>query len=199
MDPGAVIIAVAGVAGTLGGSFLTQRVAERAKRRELALVRAQEEARETRQLRRTCYAELNRDARQFTTALNRHLHVMRERGVGEADVVALDEAKAAHRDRYSEAQMIAPDEVLARASAVNQALNAVYGQVKRLERGEPGAGETVDTAARAREEVWELLRAMRSAMRHDLGVATAPVRVVAPARQSEGPVPAADRIAGGGP
>ncbi|MFI8106442.1 hypothetical protein [Streptomyces sp. NPDC086023] len=183
-----MIIAVAGVAGTLGGSFLTQRVAERAKRRELALVRTQEEARETRQLRRTCYVELNRDARQFTTALNRHLHVMRERGVGDADIAALDEAKAAHRDRYSEAQMIAPDEVLARASAVNQALNAVYGQVKRLERGEPGPGETVDAAARAREEVWELLRAMRGAMRHDLGVATAPVPGVAPARRSEGRV-----------
>ncbi|MFJ6938403.1 hypothetical protein [Streptomyces sp. NPDC101132] len=179
------------MAGTLGGSFLTQRVAERAKRRELALVRAQEEARETRQLRRTCYVELNRDARQFTTALNRHLHVMRERGVGEADIAALDEAKAAHRDRYSEAQMIAPDEVLARASAVNRALNAVYGQVRRLERGEPEPGESVDAAGRAREEVWELLRSMRAAMRHDLGVAAAPARVVA-ARRHEDPVPAED-------
>lgn len=47
-----------------------------------------------------CYVELNRDARQFTTSLNRHLHVMREHGAGDADRDALDEAKNAHRDRY---------------------------------------------------------------------------------------------------
>ncbi|MFJ8311639.1 MULTISPECIES: hypothetical protein [unclassified Streptomyces] len=170
MDLSSAIIAVAGVAGTLGGALLTQRGSERAKRREIELVRDHEEIRENRSLRRTCYVELNRDARQFTTALNRHLHVMRERGVEDADSDALDEAKNAHRDRYSEAQMIAPDEVLMRASVVNQALNKVYGQVKRLERAAPGPGETMETAAQAQYEVWDMLRTMRTAMRHDLGV-----------------------------
>ncbi|WP_254394142.1 hypothetical protein [Streptomyces buecherae] len=173
VDLSSVIIAVAGVAGTLGGALLTQRGSERAKRREIELVRDHEEVREHRSLRRTCYVELNRDARQFTTALNRHLHVMRERDVEAADSDALEEAKNAHRDRYSEAQMIAPEEVLTRASVVNQALNKVYGQVKRLERGAPEPGETMDTAAQAQYEVWEMLRAMRTAMRHDLGVSPA--------------------------
>lgn len=170
MDLSSVIIAVAGVAGTLGGALLTQRGTERAKRLEMELVRDHEEARENRSLRRTCYAELNRDARQFTTALNSHLHVLRERGVEQAEIDALEEAKAAHRDRYSEAQMIAPEEVLRRANAVNQALNKVYGQVKRLERGAPEPGETIETAAQAQYEVWETLRALRTAMRRDLGV-----------------------------
>ncbi|MET7543378.1 hypothetical protein [Streptomyces sp. NPDC005349] len=170
MDLSSVIIAVAGVAGTLGGSLLTQRGSERAKRREIELIRDHEEIRENLSLRRTCYAELNRDARQFTTALNRHLHVMRDRDAEDADSDALDEAKNAHRDRYSEAQMIAPEEVLIRASAVNQALSRVYGQVKRLERGAPGPGETMETAAQAQSEVWDMLRTMRTAMRHDLGV-----------------------------
>ncbi|MGP3687547.1 hypothetical protein ACTVZO_23145 [Streptomyces sp. IBSNAI002] len=170
MDLSAVIIAVAGVAGTLGGSLLTQRGSERTRLREIELVRGQEETHQSRVLRRTCYVELNRDARQFTTALNRHLHVLRERGVEEADRVALEEAKDAHRDRYSEAQMIAPDAVLVRVSAVNQALNKVYGQVKRLERGEPGPDETMETAERDRQVVWGMLRAMRAEMRHDLGV-----------------------------
>lgn len=170
MDLNSVVIAVAGVAGTLGASLLTQRGSERAKRREIELVRAQEEVRESRSLRRTCYAELNRDSRQFVTALNRHLHVMRERAVEDADRDALDEAKSAHRDRYSEAQMIAPDAVLVTASAVNHALNQVYGQVKRLERGAPEPGETMETAARDQYAVWEPLKAMRTAMRHDLGV-----------------------------
>ncbi|MEV4743328.1 hypothetical protein [Streptomyces sp. NPDC049555] len=172
VDVGAVIIAVAGVAGTVTGALLSQRGAERVKRRELELVRAHQESREELALRRTCYVELNRDARQFTTALNRHLHVMRERGVQDADKEALEEAKDAHRDRYSEAQMIAPDEVLACAHAVNRALTDTYGQVKRLERGEPAAGETMEGAAQAQHGIWELIRAMRSAMRRDLGVAS---------------------------
>ncbi|MEV8547692.1 hypothetical protein [Streptomyces sp. NPDC051572] len=165
-----MIIALAGVAGTLGGALLTQRGSERAKSREIELVRDHEEMRESRSLRRTCYVELNRDARQFTTALNRHLHVMRERGVEDADSDALDEAKNAHRDRYSEAQMIVPEEVLMRASVVNQALNKVYGQVKRLERGAPGPDETIETASQVQHELWDMLRTMRTAMRHDLGV-----------------------------
>ncbi|MET9964161.1 hypothetical protein ABZ128_34645 [Streptomyces sp. NPDC006326] len=181
MELGSVLIAVAGVAGTLGGALLTQRGAERAKRREIELVRVHEETRESLSLRRTCYAELNRDARQFTTALNRHLHIMAERGVQPADSEVLDEAKTAHRDRYSEAQMIAPDAVLMCASAVNKALNEVYGQVKRLERGAPGPGETLEGAARAQYKVWELLRGMRAAMRRDLGVSQEAEGVTSPA------------------
>ncbi|MEV7440452.1 hypothetical protein AB0O22_04745 [Streptomyces sp. NPDC091204] len=170
MEIGAMVIAVAGVAGTLGGALLTQRGAERAKRREIELVRAHDELRENRALRRTCYASLNRDARQFTTALNQHLHTLRERTVDTADRAALDAAKDAFRDRYSEAQMVAPDPVLAPATLVHHALTAVYGQVKRLERGAPAPGESMETAAEAQQEIWDPLRVMREAMRADLGV-----------------------------
>lgn len=170
MEIGSVVIAVVGVAGTLGGAILTQRGSERVKRREIELLRGHEEIREHLLLRRTCYMELNRDARQLTTALNKHLHVMRERTVEEADRVALDEARDAQRDRYSEAQMIAPEAVLALASEANHALTRLYGQVKRLERGEPGPGETMESAAQAQRDVWDHLRAMRHAMREDLGV-----------------------------
>ncbi|MFE1415125.1 hypothetical protein ACFW6F_30660 [Streptomyces sp. NPDC058746] len=170
MEIGSVVIAVVGVAGTLGGAILTQRGSERVKRREIELLRGHEQVREQLVLRRTCYMELNRDARQLTTALNKHLHIMRERTVEDADRVALDEARDAQRDRYSEAQMIAPDSVLTPASEANHALTRLYGQVKRLERGEPEPGETMESAARAQQEVWEHLRAMRHAMREDLGV-----------------------------
>ncbi|MFE0644940.1 hypothetical protein ACFW2Y_25510 [Streptomyces sp. NPDC058877] len=167
-----MIIAVAGVAGTLGGSLLTQRASERAKRREIELVRDHAEVRENLLLRRTCYVELNRDARQFTTALRQFLHAMQERRVEETDRAELDEAKRAHRDAYSQAQMIAPDEVLAPASEVNKALSGVYGQIKRLEREEPEPGETMNTAFRAQAEIWGLLRTLRTVMRHDLGAAS---------------------------
>ncbi|GAA0310226.1 hypothetical protein GCM10010302_56200 [Streptomyces polychromogenes] len=173
MEIGAMVVAVVGVAGTLGASLLTQRGAERTKRREIELVRAHEDVRENLVLRRTCYAALNRDSRQYTTALNRHLHVMREREVEEADREALDAAKSAHRDTYSEAQMIAPDDVLGPATTVNHALTLVYGQVKRLERGAPEEGETMAAVSQAQQEIWDLLREMRAAMRADLGVSSA--------------------------
>ncbi|MEU2236785.1 hypothetical protein [Streptomyces vietnamensis] len=172
VDLGSVFIAVAGVAGTLGGSLLTQRASERAKRREIELVREHEEVSENLALRRTSYVELNRDARQFTTALSQFLHVMQERRVEEADRAELDEAKRTHRDTYSQAQLIVPDDVLACASAVNKALNRVYGQVKRLDREEPKPGETIATAFGAQAEVWELLKNLRTLMRRDLGVAS---------------------------
>ncbi|MCV2461337.1 hypothetical protein OEB94_18850 [Streptomyces sp. ICN988] len=100
--------------------------------------------------------------------------VMRERPVDDADKQALDDAKAAHRDRHSQVQMIAPDQVLMLASVANQALNSLYGQVKRLERGEPRPGETVESASQAQSEIWDQLREMRRAMRQDLGVQPSP-------------------------
>ncbi|MEG8281194.1 hypothetical protein [Streptomyces sp. AHA2] len=172
MDVGAVVIAVAGVAGTLGGALLTQRGADKAKRRELEMSQALQEEREDRELRRRCYTELHRDARQFCTALSRHLYVMRDRAVGEEDVQALEAAKDTYRDRWSEALMVAPDAVVDPARAVNGALNAVYGQVKRLEQGNPRPGETLRSAAEAQHAVWTLIAAAREAMRRDLGITT---------------------------
>ncbi|MFH9710067.1 hypothetical protein ACH4MW_15245 [Streptomyces luteogriseus] len=170
MDLGAVLIAVAGVAGTLGGALLTQRGAEKAKRRELEMARDLQEARESRELRRSCYTDLHRDARQFCTALSRHLYVLRDRAPGDEDIRALESAKDAYRDRWSEALMIAPDGVVAPARETNGALNRVYGQVKRLEQGNPRPGETLRSAAEAQYGVWPLIAAMREAMRRDLGV-----------------------------
>ncbi|MFJ9545242.1 hypothetical protein [Streptomyces erythrochromogenes] len=66
--------------------------------------------------------------------------------------------------------MIAPDRVLGAASAVDHALSGVYGQVKRLERGDPEEGGTMADVSAAQQEIWALLREMRAAMRADLGV-----------------------------
>ncbi|WP_328413514.1 hypothetical protein OG542_23220 [Streptomyces violaceus] len=168
MDVGAVLIAVAGVAGTLGAALLTQRGAEKAKRRELEMTQALQDARENQELRRRCYTELHRDARQFCTALSRHLYVLRDRAPGDEDVRALEAAKDTYRDRWSEALMIAPDAVIGPAGEVNGALNSVYGQVKRLE-GTPRPGESLHLAAEAQHGIWSLIAAAREAMRHDLG------------------------------
>ncbi len=165
-----MVIAVTGVAGTLGAALLTQRGAERAKRRELELGQAYQETRENLALRRDCYTRLYRDARQFATALNRHLHVLRDRTPGESDVRALDEAKDAHRNHWSETLMIAPDAVIAPGDTANQALTRVYGTIKRLEQGNAQPGESLQSATEAQDELWGLIKVMRHAMRQDLGV-----------------------------
>ncbi|MFJ9123373.1 hypothetical protein ACIRJS_04740 [Streptomyces sp. NPDC102340] len=170
MDVGAVLIAITGVAGTLGGALLTQRGADRAKKRELEMAHAIQEARENRELRRSCYTQLHRDARQFATALSRHLYVMRDHTLGQEDVSALEGAKDAYRDRWSEALMIAPDAVIVPAHELNETLTRVYGQIKRLEQGNPRPGESLRSAGEAQHALWSLIEVMREAMRRDLGV-----------------------------
>lgn len=182
MDLGAVLIAVAGGGGTLGAALLTQRGAERAKRQELEMAQAFEEVRQHRELRRACYAELHRDARQFATALSRHLFVMRDRTADAEDVRALEETKDRYRDRWSEALMIAPDTVVLPCAEVNGALNRTYGQVKRLEQGTSRPGESPLSAAEAQYGLWALIETMREAMRQDLGVAGPLPRRPSPAR-----------------
>ncbi|MFJ6787682.1 hypothetical protein [Streptomyces angustmyceticus] len=170
MDVGAVLIAITGVAGTLGGALLTQRGADRAKKRELEMAHAIQDARDNRELRRSCYTQLHRESRQFATALSRHLYVLRDRTLGREDVSALEGVKDAYRDRWSEALMVAPDAVIVSASELNGALTGVYGQIKRLEQGNPRPGETLQSAAEAQHALWFLTGVMREAMRRDLGV-----------------------------
>ncbi|MCZ0982764.1 hypothetical protein O1L60_38180 [Streptomyces diastatochromogenes] len=159
------------MAGTLGGSLLTQRASERARRREIELVRDHEEVSEN-----WPPAHQLRGAQPGRASVHHGDQPVPARHAGtrggEADRAELDEAKRTHRDTYSQAQLIVPDDVLSCASAVNKALNRVYGQVKRLDREEPEAGETIATAFSAQAEVWELLKALRTLMRRDLGVAS---------------------------
>jgi hypothetical protein len=66
--------------------------------------------------------------------------------------------------------MIAPDAVVVPAHELNETLTRVYGQVKRLEQGNPRPGESLRSAAEAQHALWSLIEAMREAMRRDLGV-----------------------------
>ncbi|WP_269856952.1 hypothetical protein [Streptomyces sp. RPT161] len=115
----------------------------------------------------------HRDARQFATALSRHLYVMRD-SVAVRDSAAdaedfrrLEETKDNFRDRWSEALMIGPDTVISPDHEVNEALTRVYGLVKRLKRlkqGIPGRVKPHDQGPR------RIIDPMREAMRRDLGL-----------------------------
>ena len=175
-DALALVVAVAGVLGTLASALLTQMLSLRGKRQEIDDQRQQrfeereEERRRTdfKDRRDSCVA-LNTEARRFRQALKNCLY----EGVGERGA-ELEEARQAFTSRYGEAQMILPDAVLTVAGAASARLADAYGKVKASQKpGSPALGP----ADRERlenfldREVGTTLRQLRQTMRRDLGVA----------------------------
>jgi hypothetical protein len=166
---GAPVVAVVGVVGTLLSALLTQRAAERSRRREQERVeRAQALARE-REERRGCYVALNTASRQYLAALTDQLHALVRTEDPRAVRQRLTEARDLHRDVYAEAQMRLPESVLALAGEVAQGLGTLYGTLRRLDDGVPRPGDSLDAAQGEIDPLWERLRELRRGMRADLG------------------------------
>ncbi|WEO94883.1 hypothetical protein A6P39_013145 [Streptomyces sp. FXJ1.172] len=166
---GSVLVAVVGVVGTLLSALLTQRAADRSRRRELEHAgRAKERRRHTQELR-SCYVALNTAARQYLAALTDQLHALGRDA--EALVVRqrLAEARDQYRDVYAEAQMRVPDRVLALAGDLSRELGVVYGMVRRLDEGAARTGDAPDAVRAGIDAQWNRLRRMRREMRADLG------------------------------
>ncbi|WP_446038590.1 hypothetical protein [Streptomyces sp. SID1121] len=173
-----LLAAVVGVGGALGSAWLTQRRGEASRRAEqehLERTRLAELASQRRQSdlasRKAAYTEFNAAARHYLATLNDHTHVLRP---GSADsresLHAVDTARAEYRRRYAEAQMLAPDAVLAEVRRVNAGLGAVYGALARLTRGTAREGEDVAAARAGIATCWADLSRMRATMRADLDV-----------------------------
>lgn len=173
----ALLIAVMGIVGTLASALLTQYSANNSKRRELEYAdRQQREEREYRALRdtiearRACYVTLNTAARLYLTELANYLYSLQAGKPTDEFRDKVEEARREHRARHAEAQMIVPDAVLAAAGEVNRRLGTLYGVLKRIDRGSPEAGETIEEADEMRLKAWEPLANMRVVMRRDLGI-----------------------------
>ncbi|WP_030688214.1 hypothetical protein [Streptomyces globisporus] len=185
----ALLIAVVGVAGTLGAALLTQNRADRTKRMELqaaAEQRREERAHAEEQLRaelerqarheslerrRACYITLNTAARQYLTSMTNHLHALRRGEDAVASLENLEVARAAYRDSYAESQMIVPDPVSRVSSAAKTRLNGAYGKLKGYaEEPSTYAGELAAMEGELHQDVWPYLGAMKKAMRTDLGI-----------------------------
>ncbi|SED49197.1 hypothetical protein [Streptomyces sp. TLI_105] len=185
----ALLIAVVGVAGTLGAALLTQNRADRTKRMELqaaAEQRREERAhaeeqlraelerqtqRESLERRRACYITLNTAARQYVTSMTNHLHALSR---GEDPVVSLEKleaARLAYRDSYAESQMVVPEAVARASREAKRRLNGAYGQIREY-AADPSTytEELAAMGPRLHEEVWPYVGAMKGAMRVDLGV-----------------------------
>ncbi|MFF3557636.1 hypothetical protein ACFYXL_30015 [Streptomyces tsukubensis] len=165
---GTLIVAVVGVLGTLLSALLTQCAADRSRRREQERAeRAQALARDAEE-RRACYAALNSASRQYLAALTDQLHALIRTEDPGTVRQRLTEARDLHRDVYAGAQMRLPDPVLAPVGEIARALGAVYGRLRRLDDGAPRPDDTLDTARKEIDALWELLRELRYGMRADL-------------------------------
>ncbi|MGW1542978.1 hypothetical protein ACWCPM_22515 [Streptomyces sp. NPDC002309] len=184
-----LLIAVVGVAGTLGAALLTQNRADRTKRMELQaaaeqrreerghaqeLLRAEQAVqrqRESLERRRTCYITLNTASRQYLTAMTNHLYAL-ERGEDVAtSLERLEACRLVYRDSYAESQMIIPDAVLRASSTAKKRLNAAYGKLMKCGAAPSTyAQELAAFEGELHEEVWPCLGELKQSMRADLGV-----------------------------
>src|SRR5262245_41193321 len=128
----ALVVAVVGVLGTLTASALTQRFSMQAKQREIEAQqrqRSEEHAEEHRRAaftdRRACSIALNTAAQGFRRASKNCLFEGLDKMGDE-----LEHARQAFADRYSEAQIILPDDVVRAAAPVYALLATAYGMVK---------------------------------------------------------------------
>ncbi|WP_262063948.1 hypothetical protein [Streptomyces sp. STR69] len=196
MDGGvtSLIISMVGVAGTLGGSLLTQYRADQTKRMELRVATEQQregrlhaetvrnldltEARslEALEIRRACYIGLNIASRRYMTALVNLLHaLLSETDINES-LEELEARRIAHRDSYAEAQMIVPQRILVAAAAASRRLNEGYGTLKHLALSSSSEGEMNNFADELQAfeqsvtDSWGFLSRLRQEMREELGV-----------------------------
>ncbi|MBG0851833.1 hypothetical protein I2W78_08240 [Streptomyces spinoverrucosus] len=168
-DATAALVAVAGVVGTLLSALLTQRAADRGRRREQERAEQVWERRSEAQELRSCYVALNTSARQYLAALTDQLHALGRDEDARSVRQRLTEARDHHRDVYAEAQMRMPEHVLGIAGDVSRDLGTVYGMVRRLDDGVPRPGDSPPAAQRRIDALWDRLREMRRQMRADLG------------------------------
>ncbi|MER7226937.1 hypothetical protein [Streptomyces rubradiris] len=168
-DATAPVVAVVGVVGTLLSALLTQRAADRGRRRELDRVEQVRERRRHAQELRACSVALNASARQYLAALTDQVHALGRDEEPRIVRQRLTQARDHYRDVYAEAQMRLPERVLDLVADLSHDLGAVYGMVRRLDDGTPRAGDSPEAVREGIDELWGRLRRTRRAIRTELG------------------------------
>ncbi|CAL9292683.1 hypothetical protein [Streptomyces sp. SudanB182_2057] len=165
----APVVAVVGVVGTLLSALLTQRAADRGRRRELDLVERVRERRRHAQELRACSVALNASARQYLAALTDQVHALGRDEELRTVRQRLTQARDQYRDVYAEAQMRLPERVLDLVADLSHDLGAVYGMVRRLDDGIPRAGDSPEAVRASIDDLWGRLRRTRREIRTELG------------------------------
>ena len=171
----ALLVAVAGVLGTLTSPILIQRLTLRAKQQEIDALkqqRSEERAEEQRRMAfkegRDCCIALNTAARGFRQALKNCLFEGYD-----TDRTELEQARRLFTSRYGEAQIILSDTVMDAALPVWDRLATAYGRVRAIgtHLALPDRQTERDRAmSYLDEEVDNAIHELRRTMRSDLGI-----------------------------
>lgn len=169
-----LVVAVAGVAGTIGASWLGQRALRwQAREQTEREQRAQAEQRRERALReqRELYIALNSAARDYRLAL---MYAARSVALGgritDQQMTAVEQARSSFGGQYARAQMMLPQRLLQVATEVTRCLAVGYQLLTRIDL--PGDQRYAARSALdwARDTVTEAAALLRTALREDLGV-----------------------------
>ncbi len=173
MDLTNVVVAIVGIAGTLGATVFTQYAASREKRLDAANqreVRAEDRWESVHAAKQAIYVDLNDAVRTYRIVGHDYL-VDNIRGREQIDVERLDIERRRYRTIYSEAQMVLPDPALKAASEVNTCLGYSYRALHDI-----GTSPTPSIAAEDLHSWYDgalsdAVNLLRQVLREDLGVA----------------------------
>lgn len=178
MDAGvmALLVAAIGVAGTLLAPVTTTWVGSRARLQEFELQqrgeqaqRRFEEAQQNVERRRETYVALNSSVRRYRILMMEDVHALRSGDPLDADG-AVEAARLEFQDVYAQAQMLIPDSVLGPCHEVRVALAAARKGIAALHEAAELDQEEWQGVHADVMQVWDLIRVMQEAMRHDLGI-----------------------------
>jgi hypothetical protein len=176
-DTSAIVIAAVGVFGTLVAPIVSQALSTRARREDFEMQKSQRDEDYAHQQRnaelgnkRSCYIGVTAASRRYRVELMNYLYSVKRGTVDDAARTELEDARRAFTASLAEAQMVATLKVLSTIDPVNSGLSRGYGMTKGLESGDQEENGSFEEIVKFLDELWELWRGMREAMRCDLGI-----------------------------
>lgn len=173
MDVTNVVVAIVGIAGTLGAVVFTQYAATREKRLDAANqreVRAEDRSESVHAAKRAIYVDLNDAARAYRTVGHDYL-VDKIRGREQDDLERIEIERGRYRTLYSQAQMVLPDHALQVASVVNECLGYSYRALHDIATSPSPSIAAEDLHRWYDGALSDAVKLLRQVLREDLGVA----------------------------
>jgi hypothetical protein len=176
-ETSAILIAIAGVFGTLAAPIVSQRLSARAKRDEFEMQKSQridDRQQEQQQLdfttKRSCYIAMIATSRRYRIELMNYLYKIKRQTVDDPARDELEGARRPYIASVAEAHLTAPLKVLSAIDPVTSGLSKGYRATKHLEDGEPEPDGSFEEIEAFLIQLWDKWLTMREAMRQDLGV-----------------------------
>jgi hypothetical protein len=173
MDVTNVLVAIVGIAGTLGATVFTQLAATREKRLDAANqreIRAEARRESVHAAKQAIYVELNDAARAYRTVGHDYL-VDKIRGREPGDLKPIEIDRGRYRTVYSRAQMVLPDPALQVASVVNECLGYSYRALHDIATSPSPSIAAEDLHRWYDGALSDAVKLLRQVLREDLGVA----------------------------